>query len=194
MRPPLDDGALRGGSPIDALGAAADAKRLEQWKATKDAGREERYVLQIVRGLGLTASRNAFRYHARENMGIERLNLAWMCTSLMGWPLWLTATWSAYTWRTFVPKWFSGFTTTGIYQGYVTATELKPTGWDGGCGVIFSLANIKGAYGAMVLHDSTVPLQEGKTMMLHRIRGRDLVVERLQDLLERLDGSVSLTW
>lgn len=192
MRPRLDNGELPAPPPgLDELTAAAEAKRLETWKQDKDAKRDDKYVRYIVKGLALSVTHARLRREAQALTGVPTLTLAWLCSRLRGFPVWLRADWTPYVYRRFIPKWYAGITTTEVYKAYQAARAEAPDDWGGGFGALFQIANVPNMYGTMVMHDTVVPLGEGKSVMLRRVHDTYLTVERLGDMLERLAGGVT---
>lgn len=186
--PPLDDGPLTGSSPLDTLCDQKQVDReLEAWKAEKDTRREERYVKYVLNELGVLGSTAAMR---KSSGG--KLTLAWMCEELGGWPMWLTATWVPFVYRTFFTQLFNAYTTTPVYARFLEAKASAPHDWGGSHGVIFTAPNVKTARGALVMHDAVTTLQQNETIIVHRVRDEDVVIERLSNLVARYAGHVAL--
>jgi len=185
--PPLDDGQLTTSSPLDALCDRAQlARELEAWRAEKDTRREERYVKYILKELGVLGSTSA----ARKASG-GKLTLAWMCEALGGWPVWLTATWVPFVYRTFFTQLFNAYTKTSVYERLMETKAAAPFDWGGSHGVIFTSPGVKLARGALVMHNAVTKLQQNETIIVHRVRNEDIVIERLANLVARYAGHVA---
>jgi hypothetical protein len=172
------------GSPLDDVDVDAALDK-EQWLQGKQAAHEDRVVRFVLNSIGKPGLIPELRRRGRELSGSSLLHFGLFYEVISNFPIWIGARHVPFAYKELqLQRIQQGFTKLRIWDAYLDVRSDVPRGWDGPVGVIFRAARMQGAFGAMILHDDTVSLNDH--WLQKKVRDKTYTIESLVQFLDRL--------